>query len=62
MTEIVRFADKYNKTVILTASTMFGASSKNRLEKFYLKFGFIRNRGKNKDYSLPWCGMYRMPK
>ena len=61
MTEIVRFADQHGQTLILTPSTDYGATSVKRLEKFYSGFGFKVNRGKFKNYSLPWCGMYRMP-
>lgn len=62
LTDIARLADNLGYTVILTPDTRFGASSVSRLQKFYKGFGFVINTGKNKDYTLPWCGMYRLPK
>lgn len=49
MQQIVDFADENQITVALTPSTAFGGS-KSRLEKFYKRFGFVPNSGRNKDF------------
>jgi GNAT superfamily N-acetyltransferase len=49
MKKIIRYADENDKTIALTPSTDFGGI-KSRLIKFYKQFGFIMNKGKNKDY------------
>ena len=46
--------------IILTPSDSFGATSILRLKKFYKRFGFVENKGRNKDFQLS-CGMYRKP-
>lgn len=51
MKEITDYADKAGKRITLTPTTDFGASSVARLEKFYKQFGFVKNAGKNKDFS-----------
>ena len=61
MDEILDYADNNNKTIFLTPSTDFGASSVSRLTKFYKTFGFIENKGKNKDYSSKES-MLRLPR
>lgn len=50
MTEIVAWADTHNAILSLTPSKDFGASSVGRLEKFYRRFGFKPNKGRNKDF------------
>jgi GNAT superfamily N-acetyltransferase len=50
MKEIIDFADKNELICTLSPSRDFGASSMDRLRKFYGKFGFVRNLGRNKDY------------
>ena len=50
--ELTDYADKAGKTVALTPSTDFGASSKSRLVDFYKRAGFVLNKGKNKDFSI----------
>ena len=52
MQRIVDIADSEGEVVALTPDTAFGASSKGRLEKFYKRFGFVFNKGRNKDYSF----------
>ena len=52
MEEIVDFADKYNKIIVLTPSKDFGATSVPRLQRFYSGFGFLRNTGKSKDFGF----------
>ena len=60
MQDLIDYADKNNLKIILTPSTDFGATSVARLNKFYKKFGFIDNRGKNRDFSHKES-MYRVP-
>ena len=59
MEALIQLANINNSTIILTPSDSFGATSINRLKRFYKRFGFVENKGKKKDYSLQWCGMYR---
>lgn len=61
MKDLVSYADKNNKRIELDPSTDFGASSKSRLVKFYKKFDFVENKGKNKDYEIS-TAMYREPR
>lgn len=61
MNLITSHADKHNKTVTLSPSTDFGASSVARLKKFYKSHGFNENKGKHKDYTIS-DSMYRTPK
>ena len=49
MKKIIQFADQNNKTIALTPSVAFGGS-KSRLIKFYKQFGFVMNKGRNKNY------------
>lgn len=49
MKEIIDAADKEGWTVSLTPSNAFGASVV-RLKKFYKTFGFVENKGRNKDF------------
>lgn len=49
MQELVGYADRTGQKIILTPSTDFGATSVSRLEKFYKRFGFESNKGKNAD-------------
>lgn len=60
MEDIVKYADDNNKIVVLTASDSYG-SSKNRLINFYKRFGFVPNKGRNKDYRFQDT-MIREPK
>ena len=57
---ITEVADQSGLKVLLTRSKDFGGSLP-RLKKFYKKFGFVENKGKNKDYSISES-MYRLPK
>jgi GNAT superfamily N-acetyltransferase len=61
MTDLVKFADESGKKVALSPSVDFGASSKGRLVEFYKRFGFVENKGKNKDFTISET-MYRLPK
>jgi GNAT superfamily N-acetyltransferase len=48
---IVDYADSKNKIVHLTPTDEFG-SDKKKLEEFYQRFGFVKNSGKNKDFTI----------
>lgn len=50
MTALCEWADKNKKTLILSPDTAFGASSRQRLVKFYHRFGFVENKGKHIDF------------
>ena len=58
---LTKYADDTNQTITLTPSKDFGASSVTRLVEFYKKFGFVLNKGKNKNYQISEV-MYRLPK
>jgi len=60
MDDIAKYADDNNKIVTLTASDSYG-SSKGGLINFYKRFGFVMNKGRNKDYRFQDT-MIREPK
>jgi hypothetical protein len=60
MNDLAEYADKTGQTVSLSPSTDFGGTSKRRLTEFYKRFGFVQNKGKNKDYTIS-NSMYRSP-
>ena len=60
MEDLISYADDRNKKVVLTPSKDFGASSVARLTSFYKRFGFVENKGKNKDFSTRES-MIRLP-
>ena len=51
MRDLCSWADDHNIIICLTPSDTFGASSINRLKKFYKKFGFIDNKGRYSDFN-----------
>lgn len=57
MVDLTRYADNQGKVISLTPSADFGGS-KARLTEFYKRFGFVENKGKNKDYEISEA-MYR---
>lgn len=57
---LVDYADQTGQRIVLTPSTDFGASSKKRLVKFYKRFGFVENKGRNKDFTT-MESMIRVP-
>ena len=59
VSDVVRYADANGYRINLTPSGDFGGS-KDRLTKFYKGFGFVENKGKNKDFSTKEL-MYRLP-
>ena len=60
MKDICEYADKSKKIIILSPSDDFGGNKK-RLIEFYKRFGFVENKGKNKDFEI-FESMYRLPK
>ena len=60
MIELISIADRYGEILRLSPTSEFGAS-KEKLKEFYKRFGFVENKGKNKDYKISET-MYRRPK
>lgn len=63
MQRIIAFADERGLRVTLTTGQKddgFGTTSTSRLIKFYKRFGFIENKGRNKDFAIS-DNMYREP-
>jgi len=60
MQDLIDYADQTGKQVRLSPSSDFGGSP-TRLKKFYKEFGFVENRGRNKDFSTRET-MIRNPK
>ena len=50
MNDLVDYADSTGQKIALTPSSDFGGNVK-RLKEFYKSFGFVENKGKNKDFS-----------
>lgn len=67
MERLTAFADAHDKQMVLSVAGRdkladWGTTSKERLERFYRRFGFVSNRGRNKDYALSlYDNMYRKP-
>jgi GNAT superfamily N-acetyltransferase len=60
MEEITKYADENGKRIILSPTKEFGATSVDRLRAFYKGFGFVENKGNNKDFTIKEL-MYRLP-
>lgn len=60
MKDICDYADAGNKIIILSPSDEFGGNKK-RLIDFYKRFGFVENKGKNKEFYI-FESMYRLPR
>src|SRR5215217_3809489 len=60
MQAITGWADANGKQLALTASSDFGGT-KGRLVDFYKRFGFVENKGKNRDFEVSEA-MYRQPR
>lgn len=60
MQSLINYADSAGKTITLTPSSDFGGS-KTRLVDFYRRFGFVPNKGRNKDFRYS-DSMIRTPK
>lgn len=64
MQALIEYADTHGLRVRLTPAPRggkFGTTSRARLVAFYKRFGFVENKGRNKDFSFQ-DGMYRAPK
>jgi predicted GNAT family N-acyltransferase len=59
MSDLVKRADEAGVPVDLSPSSDFGGSV-GRLKDFYKRFGFVENKGRNKDFSISES-MYRQP-
>jgi phage-related protein (TIGR01555 family) len=51
MKAVTEWADKAGRSIALSPSSDLGGN-KNRLVDFYKRFGFVENKGRNKDYSI----------
>lgn len=60
MEQIIDYANKENKIIILTPDPYLKNISKENLTNWYKKFGFIMNKGRNKDYRFMEL-MYKLP-
>ena len=61
MEDLIRFADERGLQIRLNPSDKMGATSLGRLERFYKRFGLVKNAGRNKDFSISER-FYRDPK
>lgn len=64
MGELCSYADLHSKIIILTPGLFdkqHGTTSQSRLVDFYKRFGFVLNKGRNKDFTISEL-MYRLPK
>lgn len=62
--EITHYADTNKLRLLLTTAVKddyHGTTSSERLKKFYKKFGFVENKGRNKDFTTTH-NMIREPK
>lgn len=60
MNDLCAYADSVGKLIVLSPSSSFGGSV-SRLKAFYKRFGFIENKGRNKDFAIS-DAMYRLPR
>jgi GNAT superfamily N-acetyltransferase len=63
MEDLTKYADGQGKRLELTPGQKddrFGTTSNGRLKKFYKRFGFVENKGRNKDFTTIER-MYREP-
>ncbi|MEA4834958.1 MAG: hypothetical protein VB133_07485 [Anaeromusa sp.] len=61
MNALIQYADQHGMRLLLTpdvAGNGRGTTSKARLVKFYKRFGFVENKGRNADHTVSH-GMYR---
>jgi len=63
MLDLCKYADKQGMriTLLVSGKTSGSTTSKSRLVRFYKRFGFVENKGRNADYSMSET-MYRNPK
>jgi predicted GNAT family acetyltransferase len=57
---LISYANEHKMVITLSPSTDFGASSVSRLNKYYKSFGFVDNKGRNKDFTISNT-MYKLP-
>jgi len=57
--DLTQYADSSQQPMSLTAAGDFGGSKAKQID-LYKRFGFVENKGKNKDYSIS-NNMYRNP-
>jgi len=65
MEDLVDFADEHGLTIVLIPGVKDphqGTTSRNRLVRFYKRFGFIENKGRKMDYAIGGGKMVRYPK
>lgn len=63
MQEITDYADERNLRIALSPNikdSVSGTTSRSRLVRFYKRFGFKENKGRNKDFTIS-AGMIRDP-
>jgi ribosomal protein S18 acetylase RimI-like enzyme len=58
MHDLTDFADENGLRIELSPDDSLGATSKGRLKEFYKRFGFVENKGRNKDFRTS-ATMYR---
>lgn len=64
MEELSRYADAHGFRLILSVAghdDQMGTTSRARLIRFYKRFGFVENKGRNKDFTVS-VSMIRKPK
>ncbi len=59
MQMLIDYADKTNQRIVLSPSSDFGGSVP-KLIRFYKRFGFVPNKGRNKDFTTSET-MIRLP-
>lgn len=59
MRKLSKYADERGHRIVLSPTSDFGGSRK-RLEDFYERHGFVKNKGRHKDFSTRES-MYRNP-
>lgn len=59
MKALTDYADTTNQRIVLSPSSDFGGTV-SRLIKFYKRFGFVQNKGRNKDFTTMET-MIRLP-
>ncbi len=60
MEDLIAYADRFGLLFTLSPSTDFGGTSVARLKRFYRRFGFVSNKGRNKIWTIR-ATMYRRP-
>lgn len=62
ITDLCTFADQHGLRIRLTLGVKEKGetTSRARLIRFYKRFGFVENKGRHKNFTLP-PGMYREP-